>query len=214
MRRRGTPDTARSILPKDPDTVVLGLPRGGIPVAREVAERLSLPLDVFVVRKLGVPWNEEVAFGAIATGGVRVLDPAIIATCGVTADDIARITTREQEELSRRDALYREGAPPPRLAGKTVILVDDGVATGASMAAAVDAVRAQHPARVIVAVPVVSTDGERTLRARADGVVAVLTPASLNSVGEWYAAFAQVSDAEVRHLLARDVAPTEPSGAH
>lgn len=189
-----------------PNTLVLGLPRGGVPVAYEVASALSLPLDVFVVRKLGVPQNEELAFGAIAPGGVRVLHADLIELLGLNAAEIERIAAREQQELTRRDTQYRGGAPPPIITGQTVILVDDGLATGASMSAAVAAIRAQHPHRIIVAVPVASTDAYRAMRGIADEIVSVMTPEPFDGVGRWYADFGQTSDEEVRHLL-RDAHP-------
>jgi putative phosphoribosyl transferase len=184
-----------------PDAVVLALPRGGVPVAYEVATALLLPLDVFVVRKLGVPHQEELAFGAIAPGGVRVLMYDLIEYLRLTAADVARVTAQEERELLRRDREYREGAPPPAITGQTVILVDDGLATGATMGAAVAAIRAQNPRQIIVAVPVASADAVRALRVSADEVVAVMTPEDFGGVGRWYMDFGQTTDAEVRALL-------------
>lgn len=196
-----------------PDTVVLGLPRGGVPVAYEVASVLSLPLDAFVVRKLGLPQNDEVAFGAIAPGGVRVLNADLIERVGLAADDVERITAREQRELARRDTLYRGGAPPPTITNQTVILVDDGLATGASMSAAVAALRAQQPQRIVVAVPVASSDAFRALRGIADEIVSVMTPEPFDGVGRWYVEFGQTSDEEVQRLLHDACAFTPPRTA-
>lgn len=186
---------------RQPNTVVLALPRGGVPVACEVAAALSLPLDVFVVRKLGVPQHEELAFGAIATGGVRVLSDDLIAHLGITAADVERVTALEERELLRRDLEYREGAPPPLIADQTVIVVDDGLATGASMSAAVAAIGAQNPWRIIVAVPVAAQEAICALRNIADDVVAVMTPEPFGGVGKWYLDFRPTTDDEVRRLL-------------
>jgi putative phosphoribosyl transferase len=186
-----------------PDVVVLGLPRGGVPVAAEVAERLRVPLDVFLVRKLGVPGHEELAMGAIATGGVRVLNEAVLAAAGVSGEDVAAATAREREELRRRERAYRDDRPPPDLRGRTVVLVDDGLATGATMRAAAAAARRQQAACVIVAVPVAAPDTCRELRAEADEVVCLATPEPFYAVGLWYERFAPTTDDEVRRLLAR-----------
>jgi predicted phosphoribosyltransferase len=185
----------------DANVIVLGLPRGGIPVAYEVARALRAPLDVFVVRKLGVPGHEELAMGAIASGGVTVFDPGI-------ADRIPRrelnsVVATESAELDRREQLYRDHRPPQNPAGKTVILVDDGVATGASMQAAVHALRALTPQRIVVAVPVASRDACETMARVADEVVCVLTPERFYAVGQWYDNFSQITDDEVRALLER-----------
>lgn len=193
-----------------PDVVVLGLPRGGVPVAREVAEALGVPLDIFLVRKLGVPGHEEYAMGAIASGGVRVLHDEVVRALRLPVAAIAEVAAREQRELERRELAYRDGRPAPALAGRTVLLVDDGLATGASMEAALEAVRQQAPARVVVAVPVGPEETCRRLRALADAVVCVATPEPFDAVGYWYRAFPQTSDDEVRALLA--AAP--PGGRH
>ena len=186
-----------------PQTLVLGLPRGGVPVAAEVATALDADLDVLVVRKLGVPRQPELAFGAIAGGGVRVLNPDVVAAAGMRADEIERITITERGELERRERLYRGDRPPPSLAGRTVILVDDGLATGATMRSAVRAVRTATPARVVVAVPVGAAESVALLSRDADAVVTVLTPETFVAVGQWYDDFRQTTDEEVRELLTR-----------
>jgi predicted phosphoribosyltransferase len=184
------------------DLFVLGLARGGVPVAAEVAARLNAPLDAFLVRKLGAPGNAELAMGAIATGGVRVLNDVVVDGLRVSWDEIEATAAREAEELARREAVYREGRPPPELAGKTVILVDDGLATGSSMRVAVAAVARQSPARVVVAVPVGARPTCDELAALADEVVCPLTPSSFYAVGEWYDDFAPPTDEQIRKLLA------------
>jgi erythromycin esterase-like protein/predicted phosphoribosyltransferase len=183
------------------DVVVLGLPRGGVVVAFEVAAVLGAPLDVFLVRKLGVPGHEELALGAIATGGTRVLNKQLIESLDIPPEWIEAIDATERRELERRDLLYRAGRAPPDLAGKTVILVDDGLATGSTMLAAVHAVRQDDPARVVVAVPVADPEVCEQLRAVADEVECLSTPRPLRAVGVWYEDFAQTSDEEVRDLL-------------
>jgi putative phosphoribosyl transferase len=185
------------------DVVVLALPRGGVPVAYEVAKNLAAPLDVFLVRKLGVPGHEELAMGAIATGGVLVLDDGAVRWLGISEEQIQRTLARELEELRRREAAYRNGRPPPDLRGKTVILVDDGLATGASMQAAARAVRRHEPARIVIAVPVASKATCDQFRDEVDEVVCAVTPAPFYSVGNWYEDFSQTSDEEVRELLER-----------
>jgi erythromycin esterase-like protein/predicted phosphoribosyltransferase len=185
------------------DVVVLGLPRGGVPVAFEIAAALGAPLDVFLVRKLGVPGHEEYALGAIATGGVRVLNRELVESLGLPAEWIEAIDAKERRELDRRERAYRGDRPPPDVAGRTVILVDDGLATGSTMLAAVHAVRADEPARVVVAVPVADPDVCDALRSVADEVVCLLTPTPLRAVGLWYEDFSQTADGEVRDLLQR-----------
>ena len=184
-----------------PDVVVLALPRGGVPVAYEVARSLPAPLDVFLVRKLGVPGHEELAMGAIASGGVRVLNADIVRWYGITPSVIDAIAQAEQAELERREAAYRDNRPPVDLHGRTVLLVDDGLATGSSMKAAVQAVRARGPARIVVAVPVGAADTCRDLAAVADEVVCARTPRDFRAVGLWYRDFSQTTDEEVRELL-------------
>ena len=191
------------------DVVVLALPRGGVPVGFEVATALGAPLDVFVVRKLGLPGREELAMGALASGGVRVLDEDLIRIAGVSADDVQRITDAEQAELDRRERRYRGDRPFPEVKGKTVILVDDGLATGASMRAAVAALRLEEPARIVVAVPVAAAETCHAFESIADDIVCAATPESFQAVGLWYEDFSQTTDDEVRELLARShlVAP-------
>jgi putative phosphoribosyl transferase len=186
-----------------PDVIVLGLPRGGVPVGYEVAHALHAPSDVFLVRKLGVPGHEELAFGAIATGGVRTLNKDLVDSLGIAPSVIDMVAAREQRELQRRELLYREGRPAPDLRGRTVIVTDDGLATGASMRAAVQAIRAMQPARIVVAVPVGSMRTCEEMRREADDVVCAYTPSPFNAVGEWYVDFLPVSDREVRELLER-----------
>jgi putative phosphoribosyl transferase len=184
-----------------PDVIVLGLPRGGVPVAYEVARGLNAPLDIFIVRKLGVPGQEELAMGAIATGGVRALNDDVIQALGISENEIDAVTVREAEELKRREYLYRGGRPDPDVAGRTVIVVDDGLATGSSMRAAVAALRLQNPARIVVAVPVAAAETCRSLRQSADEVVCATTPEPFYSVGQWYSNFGQTTDEEVTELL-------------
>ena len=183
------------------DVIVLALPRGGVPVAAEVAKELAAPLDVFVVRKLGVPGHEELAMGAIASGGVLVLDDGVLRWLGISEEQVQRALTRELDELRRREAAYRNGRPLPDLKGKTVILVDDGLATGASMQAAARAVRRHQPARVVIAVPVASRATCDQFRDDVDEVVCAVTPEPFYAVGNWYEDFSQTSDEEVRELL-------------
>ena len=186
-----------------PDVLVLGLPRGGVPVAYEVATDLDVPLDVFLVRKLGFPGHEEFAIGALASGGLRVLDLPIIHSYGIPDREISRLIEREQAELERREQAYRGGRPPPDVAGRTVILVDDGLATGSSMRAAALALKQAGPARIVIAVPVAPRETCAALRSVADETVCVLTPEPFGGVGRWYADFEQTSDAEVQDLLRR-----------
>ena len=183
------------------DAIVLALPRGGVPVAWEVAQALGAPLDVLVVRKLGFPGHEEYAMGAIASGGVRVTNDGSD-DWPVAAAELEAVTAREQAELERRERLYRGARPFPQLADRTVLLVDDGLATGATMRAAVRAVRRQGAARIVVAVPVGARDSVEALRAEADQVFSVSTPEPFRAVGLWYRDFDQTSDDEVRRLLA------------
>jgi predicted phosphoribosyltransferase len=202
------------------DPVVLGLPRGGIPVAYEVANALDAQLDAFVVRKLGVPRHEELAMGAIASGGVRVLVPDVVAELGISSEMVEAITAAERLELERREREYRDSRPFPRVAGTTAIVVDDGVATGASMIAALQAVQALHPAYVVAAAPVMSPQARASLLKYADACEAVAVPEHFYSVGAWYGDFTQTSDEEVRALLheahsrhlARIASPTDGTG--
>ncbi len=185
-----------------PDVLVLALPRGGVPVAYEVALALHAPLDVFLVRKLGVPGQAELAMGAIATGGVRVLNEEVIEALGIPEDVIEEVTAEEQQELARRERLYRGDNPPPDLRGRTVILIDDGLATGSTMRAAVAAARNQQPARVVVAVPVAARSTYEELQAEVDEIVCVFTPEPFHAVGLWYETFSQTTDEEIQELLA------------
>ncbi len=185
------------------DVVVLALPRGGVPVGYEVAKALGAPLDVFVVRKVGVPGHSELAMGAIATGGVLVLDEGLVRRLGISENEIRRAVEAELRELERREAAYRGDRGPPQLEGKTVILVDDGLATGATMRAAALAVRKYNPARVVVAVPVAAEQTCDEFRDDVDDIVCGVTPWPFHAVGLWYDDFSQTSDEEVRELLAR-----------
>ena len=186
-----------------PDVIVLALPRGGVPVGFEVATALGVPLDVFVVRKLGVPWHEELAMGAIATGGVEVLDRDLIRIAHVSDAQLDEIRATERAELVRRERLYRRDRPAPNLFGKTVILVDDGLATGSSVRAAISALRMEAPQRIVVAVPVSAPVVCDAFRDVADEIICAETPEPFHAVGEWYDDFAQTTDEEVHELLER-----------
>lgn len=185
------------------DVIVLALPRGGVPVGYEVAMTLDVALDVFVVRKLGLPWQEELAMGALASGGVRILDESLIRIAHVSAEDLRRVTETEQAELTRRERQYRGERPFPDLTGKTVILVDDGLATGSTMRAAVAALRLERPARIVVAVPVAAPETCAAFRDVADEIICAETPEPFHAVGLWYEDFSQTSDTEVHELLER-----------
>jgi predicted phosphoribosyltransferase len=185
------------------DVIVLALPRGGVPVAYEIATALDAPLDVLTVRKIGAPWNEELAIGAIASGGTVVLDTPLLRELGISQLEVDETIAREQEELQRRERLYRKGRPFPSVNGKTVILVDDGLATGATMRAAVRAMQTQDPALIVVAVPVASPEVCETMAREAGECVCAATPDRLYAVGAWYRDFSQTSDDEVRELLLR-----------
>jgi predicted phosphoribosyltransferase len=195
------------------DLIVLGLPRGGVPVAFEVAASLHAPLDVFVVRKLGTPGHRELAMGAIATGGVRVLNEDVVQGLDIPMDLIESVTLEEHQELRRRELAYRGSYSEPNVAGKTVILVDDGVATGATMRAAIYALKAQKPARLIVAVPTIAGSTHSQLRDEVDEFIALMTPEPFYGVGAWYEDFAQTSDDEVTELIARARANLLAEGA-
>jgi putative phosphoribosyl transferase len=183
------------------DVTVLALPRGGTPVAYEVAKALHAPLDVLVVRKLGVPWNPEFAMGAIASGGERLIDDMLTRELGISTRDVEEVASNEAYELERRERVYRGGRPAPDLRGRTVILVDDGLATGSTMRVAVRAVRRQSPARVVVAAPVAAPEACELLRGEADEVVCAEMPDPFLGVGRWYLDFSQTSDEEVCRLL-------------
>ena len=187
------------------NTIVLALPRGGVPVGFEVAQALNADLDIFIVRKLGVPSHEELAMGAVASGGIRVLNDSVIRHLRIPSAVIDRVTERERQEIANRERLYREGRPALAVAARTVILVDDGLATGATMLAAARAVRAQHPERIVVAVPVASPEACDEFRDHVEQVVCAATPEPFYAVGVWYEDFSQTSDAEVRELLARSI---------
>jgi predicted phosphoribosyltransferase len=185
------------------DVVVLALPRGGVPVGYEVAKALNAPLDVFVVRKLGLPGQEELAMGAIASGGARVLNRELISALGIPDEVVEQVTQDEQRELERREREYRDGRRPIDVAGRTVILVDDGLATGSSMRVAVLALKQKQPAQIVVAVPVAPRESCAEMESVADKVVCAVTPEPFWGVGQWYEDFSQTSDEEVRDLLRR-----------
>jgi putative phosphoribosyl transferase len=184
-----------------PNAVVLALPRGGLPIAHEIANTLQLPLDVCLVRKLGVPGQKELAMGAIASGHVKLLNQAMIERLGIPPAAVQQVIQQEQVELQRRTRVYRRGHPAPDLAGQTIIVVDDGIATGSTLRAAVALLKQQQPDRIVVAVPVAPADILETLRQEVDEVVCVLIPDQLNSISLWYVNFDQTTDAEVCELL-------------
>jgi putative phosphoribosyl transferase len=190
------------------DVVVLALPRGGVPVAHEVARALNAPLDVFLVRKLGMPDHRELAMGAIASGGVRVLNEDVVAAYRLSEETINAVARAEQAELERRERTYRDGRGAVELRDRIVLLIDDGLATGASMKAAVEAVRAHDPARIVVAVPVGSPETCREFADVADEIVCARAPEHFAAVGQWYRDFSQTSDEEVRELLCEHAEPT------
>jgi predicted phosphoribosyltransferase len=207
-RREAGQRLADALLPYAPrDPVVLGLPRGGVPVAFEVARRLDAPLDVCIVRKLGAPGHEEFAMGAIASGGVELLSAHTVRSLGLTREQVAQVIGRERQELARRERAFRDGRPAVDVQGRTVILVDDGLATGASMQAAVMALRSRRPAAIVVAVPVASSTACADIRRIADVCVCLRTPEPFFGVGQWYANFGQTTDDEVRALLAAARSP-------
>lgn len=193
-----------------PNVVVLALPRGGVPVGFEVARELDAPLDVFLVRKLGVPGQEELAMGAIASAHVQVLNDHVVRLLNISRDVIDAVAAREQRELDRREREYRDGRPPIPVAGRTVILIDDGLATGSSMRAAVQALRQQGPKEIVIAVPVAAAETCEAFRHEVDDVFCALTPEPFDAVGMWYDDFSQTTDAEVRDLLER--ANAHPAG--
>ena len=199
-----------------PEVIVLALPRGGVPVGFEVTSALHAPLDVFVVRKLGLPWHEELAMGAIAasnSGTVRVLDRDLLRTAHVSEAELERVTESESAELERREHLYRGDRPFPALAGKTVILVDDGLATGSTMRAAVAALRHESPGRIVVAVPVAALETCNAFRDIADEIICVETPEPFTAVGQWYENFTPTTDEEVHELLERARTATSRAAA-
>lgn len=184
-----------------PDVIVLALPRGGVPVGYEVSRALHVPLDIFIVRKLGLPGQEELAIGAIASGGIRVLNEDILRMLPLPSELIERVAQRELQELQRRERLYRGDRPPPDVRDRTVILVDDGLATGASMRAAVQALRAQNPKRIVVAVPTAAPEACEAFEKEVDEVVCAITPEPFLGVGRWYEDFSQTTDEGVRLFL-------------
>jgi len=191
-----------------PDVLVLALPRGGVPVAAEVAQALGAPLDVFLVRKLGVPGHEELAMGAIASGGVRVLNEDLVRTLAIPPQTIETVTREEELELARREQAYRSDRAAMDVRGRTVIVVDDGLATGATMRAAAQALRSRGPARVVIAVPVAARETRDALTSEVDEIVCGMTPEPFHSVGLWYDDFSQTTDDEVRAFLEHAAEPT------
>jgi putative phosphoribosyl transferase len=187
-----------------PDVLVLALPRGGVPVAHEVAKALHVPMDVFLVRKLGVPGHEELAMGAVASGGVRVINEDVVRSLGIPDAVIDRVASKELIELSRREQAYRGNRPEPDIRGKTIILVDDGLATGSTMRAAVRALRTKQPAKIVVAVPIAAPETCDALAREVDEMVCAVTPEPFYAVGLWYDDFDQTSDDDVRALLAEN----------
>ena len=185
------------------DVIVLALPRGGVPIGFEIARALGVPLDVFVVRKLGLPFHEELAMGAIASGGARLLNDEVIDMYAISDDEIDRVVESETRELERRERLYRGDRPFPHLRNRTVILVDDGLATGSTMRAAVMALREENPERIVVAVPVAASDTCDAFRDGSDEIICLETPEPFGAVGLWYHNFDQISDEEVHALLTR-----------
>jgi putative phosphoribosyl transferase len=195
------------------DVLVIGLPRGGVPVAAEVAKALHAPMDICLVRKLGVPSHKELAMGAIASGGVRVLNYDVLSWLKISSKTIDEVAARELRELQRRDRLYRGDRPSPEVRDRTVILVDDGLATGSTMRAAIGVLKEQHPQRLVVAVPVAAPDICQEMRGIVDEVVCIMTPDPLYAIGFWYENFAQTTDAEVCELLQKYFADSSPASA-
>lgn len=184
-----------------PDVIVLALPRGGVPVAFEVARELNAPLDVYVVRKLGVPGHRELAMGAIATGGIRIINERVVEELGIPQAVIDRVAVEEKQELERRETAYRGHSDAPHLAGRVAILVDDGIATGSTMRAAIAAIRREHPARIVVAVPVASAASVSQFEGAVDEIIALMAPEEFYAVAQFYADFSETIDAEVTLLL-------------
>ncbi|MGA7953662.1 MAG: phosphoribosyltransferase [Gloeobacterales cyanobacterium] len=184
-----------------PDVLVLGLPRGGVPVAFEVAKALQVPMDIWLVRKLGVPTQKELAMGAIATGGVRVLNKEVVYWLGISEEVIDKVAAQEQQELERRNQVYRGNKPAPDVRNRTIILVDDGLATGSTMHAAIASLRQQQPERIVVAVPVAPPSVYKDFKSEADEIVCLQTPELFHAIGVWYVDFSQTTDQEVRDLL-------------
>jgi putative phosphoribosyl transferase len=207
QRFRDRHDAGRQLAPSlskyagQPDVIVLALPRGGVPVAYEIVQSIKASLDLLIVRKLGLPGEEELAIGAIASGGIRILNEDVIQVLGVNQMTIERVTERETAELQRRERQYRGDRPAPDIRDHTVILVDDGLATGASMLAAIRAVRTRNPAQIVVAIPTASTQAIYLLRPEVDEVLYVMAPEPFEGVGRWYEDFSQTTDQEVNLLL-------------
>jgi putative phosphoribosyl transferase len=197
-----------------PDVIVLALPRGGVPVAYEIAQDLKAPLDVFVVRKLGVPWQPELAMGAIAGKGTEVLNGDVVTAYNIPPNVIRAVAEREGHELRRRLQEYRGDRPFPSLRNHTVILVDDGLATGSTMRAAVNAIRQEQPRSIVVAVPVAALSSCREFEAEVDDVVCLRTPSDFAAVGRWYENFSEISDEEVRQLLSHETTRSDPRDVH
>lgn len=193
-----------SYLAGTPNLIILALPRGGVPLGFEIAKALHAPLDIFLVRKLGAPGHKEFAMGALAENGVRFIDRQTIHELGISEAVIEQITSEEQQELERRQQLYRGQKPPLEIAGRIVIIVDDGLATGSTMKAAIQAIRKQHPQKILVAVPVGAADTCKELKQLADEVICLMTPEPFYAVGLWYRSFPQLSDADVITLLAKE----------
>lgn len=191
------------------DVLVLGLPRGGVPVASEVAKVLHAPLDICIVRKLGVPGHKELAMGAIATGGIIMLNEDLVRSLRISQTAIEQVIGREQQELERRDRVYRGSRPAPNLRDRTVIVVDDGIATGSTLKAALSTIKQQQPKQIVVAVPVAPPDVCNDLNREVDEVVCLLAPQWLHSISLWYDDFSPTTDEQVRNLLAQDVARLE-----
>ena len=192
------------------DVIVLALPRGGVPVGAAVARQLGAPLDVFLVRKLGVPGQEELAMGAIASGGVRVLNGEVVESLRISDEIIDAVAAREEKEMERRERAYRGQRSPLEVEGRIVLLIDDGIATGSTMRAAVNALRQQQPKRIVVAVPTAAASTYREFQSEADEMVAVMVPENFYGVGQWYEDFSQTTDQEVRELLARSETQQSP----
>lgn len=203
------------------DVIVLALPRGGVPIGYEIARTLGAPLDVFNVRKLGVPWQEELAMGAIAAGGVQVLNNEIIMALGITRAILDEVTAQQRTELERRERVYRGGRAAPVVTGRTIVLVDDGIATGATVRAAISVIRSKNPARLILATPVAQASVAADLAREVDELVCLARPGDLGAIGMWYEHFDQLTDREVQETLTRAAAEhlvsresTQPAGAH
>lgn len=186
---------------KDPDVMIVALPRGGVPVAHEIAQALRAPLDVLMVRKLGVPGQEELAFGAIASGKERFIDHSLVSSIQLTPKELEQIVARQERELERGERLFRGHRPPLQLQGRTVILVDDGMATGSTMLVAIHAARRKGARKIVVAAPVASVEARDLCRSESDACICLAVPDEFHSVGEWYQDFSQISDTEVRRLL-------------